>query len=385
VTTRQLTGRVVLLAAACVLAVGAAASAAPAPPPITHVRASANKTRLHAAHRRKIDLIVIHATEGDLQGSTRWLQVRRSKTSAHFVISRGGHIFQLVRLADVAWHAGNRRVNTHSIGIEHVGFVGDPRGFTNTEYRASARLVAWLCLRYRIPVDRRHIIGHAEVPDPFHPGLFGGRSHHTDPGRFWRWGHYMRLVRRDVQLLLPPKLEWSSLRADERLVGLRTWRVVASAPVRRVEFWIDGRLRWIDAKRPFSFAGGRGLATTTLPNGSHRLLVRALTTDGRSALGAETVQVYNPPFRLTTAGARRWSRVRGIVRLRVRAWGAPARVVRLWIDGSHAAVDHRAPFLFRWNTRLRRDGRHVLLIEAIARDGRRATRRIPIVASNHVK
>jgi len=373
-----------LVAGVCLLADAATGGAAPARPPITHVRPSANKTRVHVAHRR-ITTIVIHSTEGGLRGSTRWLQVRRSKTSAHYVISRTGRIYQLVRLNDIAWHAGNRRVNAHSIGIEHVGFSDDPRGFTAAEYRASARLVAWLSLRYRIPVDRSHIIGHADVPDPRHPGLFGGRSHHTDPGHFWHWSRYMRLVRYDVQLLLPPRLEWSSLQPGGRLIGRRTWRVVASAPVRRVEFWIDGRLRWTDGRRPFTFAGKRGLATTALPNGPHRLLLRALTADGRSALRASTVDVYNPPFRLTTAGARRWTKVRGVLRLRVRAWGAPATVVRLWIDGSHAAVDRRAPFAFRWNTRLRRDGRHVLLLEAVARDGRHTKRRIPIVVSNHVK
>jgi hypothetical protein len=372
-----------LTVTACVLAHVVAGAAAIRAPQVTRVRASVNVTRLHRA-QRQIDMIVIHATEGGLLGSTRWLQVRRSKTSAHYVISRDGHIFQLVRLADIAWHAGNRRVNTHSIGIEHVGFAGDPAGFTEAEYRASARLVAWLCLRFGIPVDRRHIIGHSEVPDPLHPGLSGGRDHHTDPGRLWHWRRYMRRVRYDVELLSPPRLRWSSVQPSQRIGGRHPWRIVASAPVRRVEFWIDGRLRWRDSRRPFAFAGGRGLATTTLPNGPHRLVVRALTADGRAAVRALTVFVYNKPFTITTAGARRWSRVRGIVRLRVRTWGASSRRVRLWIDGSHAAVDRRSPYAFRWNTLLRRDGRHVLLVEATARDGRRARRRIPVVVSNHV-
>jgi len=382
--------RVVLAIAATGLAVVAClagrvsvAGAVPKAPPITHIRPSANVTRVHPAKPRRITRIVIHSTEGGLRGSTRWLQVRLSKTSAHYVISRGGGIYQLVRPADIAWHAGNRRVNAHSIGIEHVGFAGDPRGFTAAEYRASARLVAWLAVRFRIPVDRSHVIGHAEVPDPRHPGLFGGRSHHTDPGPYWHWQSYMRLVHHDVELLRAPRIERSTIAAGARLGGRRAWKVVASAPVRRVEFWIDGRLRWSDHRRPFAFARTRGLATTMLPNGSHRLLERAVTADGRSALRAATVVVYNRPFTLTTAGARRWTRIRGRIQLRVRAWGAPARSVRLWIDGFHAGVDAHAPYAFRWNTRLRRDGRHVLLVEATARDGRTTRRRIPVVVSNH--
>ena len=50
--------------------------------------------------------------------------------------------------------------------------------------------------RYDIPIDRQHIIGHADVPDPSHPGELGGSDHHTDPGPYWKWGYYLRLVRR---------------------------------------------------------------------------------------------------------------------------------------------------------------------------------------------
>src|SRR5581483_3287784 len=39
------------------------------------------------------------------------------------------------------------------------------------------------------------IIGHSEVPDPNHPGQFGGAGHHTDPGQYWDWTKYMNLVR----------------------------------------------------------------------------------------------------------------------------------------------------------------------------------------------
>ena len=80
-----------------------------------------------------------------------------------------------------------------SIGIEHEGYVSDPNWLTNTRYRSSARLSAYLCRKYRIPVDRRHIIGHNEVPGC--SGAGGGVGCHTDPGRYWNWAKYMRLVR----------------------------------------------------------------------------------------------------------------------------------------------------------------------------------------------
>src|SRR5207253_4441490 len=65
---------------------------------------------------------------------------------------------------------------------------------TEAEYRASAELAAYLSHRYGIPLDRRHIIGHNEVPDPYHPWLRGGVDHHQDPGRHWKWAHYMALI-----------------------------------------------------------------------------------------------------------------------------------------------------------------------------------------------
>src|SRR5205085_1617333 len=146
-------------------------------------------------------------------------------------------------LHDVAWHSGNRAVNLHSIGIEHVGETYGPDGFTRAEYVASARLVAWLVRRYDIPADRRHVVGHAEVPDPSHPGLVGGSSHHTDPGPHWKWGFYMRLVRR---FAFPPVLTLTTtLPATQPLTGVVPWGA-ATAGIRatRVDFVVDGRVLW---------------------------------------------------------------------------------------------------------------------------------------------
>lgn len=62
-------------------------------------------------------------------------------------------------------------------------------------YRSSARLVAFLCHKYKIPADRQHIIGHNEIPDPNNSGQYGGTGHHQDPGPYWNWIKYMSYVR----------------------------------------------------------------------------------------------------------------------------------------------------------------------------------------------
>ena len=115
----------------------------------------------------------------------RWLQNPRAHASSHYVVARSGRIIQLVHLSDIAWHAGNWRTNEQSVGIEHEGFTYGPRGFTDAQYRASARLAAWIARRSLMPIDRKHLIGHAEVPDG--RGGRGGSSHHTDPGPHWNW------------------------------------------------------------------------------------------------------------------------------------------------------------------------------------------------------
>ena len=113
--------------------------------------------------------------------------------SAHYTVSKQGAIGQSVKEEDIAWHAGWWKTNKASIGIEHAGYLNDPFWFTEDMYRASARLSAYPSKRYKIPLDRKHIIGHHEVPGC--SGAGGGVSCHTDPGNNWKWGKYMDLIK----------------------------------------------------------------------------------------------------------------------------------------------------------------------------------------------
>jgi hypothetical protein len=137
--------------------------------------------------------IVIHVAEGSYSATISWFERCAAQASAHYVVSRKGGVAQCVRDEDIAWHAGWWDTNTHSIGIEHAGYVNNPDSFTNEMYHASARLSAWLCKKYEIPIDRTHIIGHNQVPGC--PGSGGGVDCHTDPGPYWNWTKYMLLVR----------------------------------------------------------------------------------------------------------------------------------------------------------------------------------------------
>lgn len=367
----------------CCALLGVPPALAVSRPPVTWSQAGSGANFTPALHRQ-IDRIVIHATDGgSLIGNVSWLAGDRSEASAHYVVSRDGQIVQVVPLHDIAWHSGNRAMNARSIGIEHIGDTLDPAGFTPAEYRSSARLVAWLVRRYRIPVDRRHIIGHAEVPDPFHPGTFGGSDHHSDPGPYWRWGYYLKLVRR-FAFPVTLRVRTTTFDPGATLRGVVPWRVRTSGGrAGRVEFLVDGRPAWNDSRPPFAFAGGRGLNTTALSNGSHVLTVRAL---GRGTHAAQrlVVGVANHVFALTTSGVRPWQKAKGVLRVRVRAWGATATGVGLYVDGRVVSRDRRAPYTLRWDTRRVHDGLHHVSLVAASADRRLARRRIPVVVSNHV-
>ena len=354
---------------------------------------------------RSVDRIVVHVTEGSFWGSVGWLRNRRSHGSSHYVVSRRGEIVQLVSTSDVAWHAGNRHVNRHSIGIEHEGWTRRG-GFTNAQYRASARLVAYLAHRAGIPLDRKHVIGHDEVPSPNGRGL-GGADHHTDPGRRWRWGRYLALVRRFAKdpvrpryvkrlPTMPPapplpaaaaKPRTSVVVPGARLRGTAKWWSGIDASKRwrrgihRVDFFVDGRLLWSDRVWPFAFRGGAGWNTRTVADGRHLLAIRVHGRRGYRARRTIPVRVDNPPIALAVGGRGAPGAPRGEVTMTVRASERVHRVA-LYVDGRAVSRDSSPPYTLRWNSESVAEGPREVLVYARARSGRRAAQTVPVVVAN---
>jgi hypothetical protein len=143
----------------------------------------------------QVNMIVIHDIEGSAASAIAAFRDPNRHGSANYIVSASGQVTQMVAEKNIAWHAGNWDYNTRAIGIEHEGYAWTPGTFTNAEYRASAHLAASICSRWGVPMDRNHVIGHNQVPDPNNPGLFGGADHHTDPGPYWNWTFYMSLAR----------------------------------------------------------------------------------------------------------------------------------------------------------------------------------------------
>ncbi|MEU5401849.1 N-acetylmuramoyl-L-alanine amidase [Streptomyces sp. NPDC005963] len=134
----------------------------------------------------RIDRVIIHVVQGSFPTALKVFKNPGHGAATHYVVRKDGHVAQMIRELDVAFHAGNRGFNERSIGIEHEGFVDRPQDFTDAMYRGSAKLTAGICARYDLPVDRSHIIGHVEVPG----------TDHTDPGPHWDWDRYIELVKR---------------------------------------------------------------------------------------------------------------------------------------------------------------------------------------------
>ncbi|MEU7176902.1 MULTISPECIES: N-acetylmuramoyl-L-alanine amidase [Streptomyces] len=140
----------------------------------------------------RVDTIVIHDTEGSWETTLKLIKDPTYVSWNYTVRSSDGLIAQHVPTRDVAWHAGNWYTNSHSVGIEHEGFLTAPDAwYTEAMYRTSARLVKYLSRKYDVPLDRQHILGHDNVPATS-PSTVPGM--HTDPGPYWDWGHYFALL-----------------------------------------------------------------------------------------------------------------------------------------------------------------------------------------------
>jgi N-acetyl-anhydromuramyl-L-alanine amidase AmpD len=372
-----------LLVVLCAL--GCAGVAAAAPPP-SELAANTNYTQAKRP-AGAIRFIVIHVSEGSFFGTVAWLRDPRAHASANFVVGRDGKVQELVPLHDIAWHAGNWAVNERSIGIENVGYTDDPSGFTPAEYRACAKLAAVVARRSLIPIDRQHIIGHYQVPDPNDPLQGGGIDRHTDPGSYWHWGYFMSLVQR---FAYPQKwwrakhvglsIQSSSVYGGQVVAGRVPWRTKVGGPVKHVSFLVDGKVRWIDHLAPFSFAGGRMWNTLTLHNGRHRLELRAYGAKSWTRRVFD-IRVKNEPFTLAQVAFKPKQVVSGVLPVRAIFTGTPVRV-QLLLDGREIDHDTSAPYLFKWDTRRTKDGRHVIALTGRAPDGRLVRSSVTVVVNN---
>lgn len=126
------------------------------------------------------------------------------KVSTHYIIDREGNVECYIPENRAAWHAGKgkwlddekytNKMNYYAIGIELAGmgsaedmsiymskdaYAALPdsyKCFTDAQYAALKLLVADICQRNNLPMDRQHVIGHSD----FNPAK-------VDPGQLFQW------------------------------------------------------------------------------------------------------------------------------------------------------------------------------------------------------
>ena len=238
-----------------------------------------------------IDMVVIHDIEGGVGSAIKTFQDPNRHGSAHYIVGYDGSVTQMVQEKDIAWHAGNWDYNTRAIGIEHAGYACC-HYYTTAEYNGSAKLLASICSRWGVPLDRTHVIGHYQVPDPYHPGLFGGDSHHWDPGPNWNWTYYMNQARAYAATLpSPPRLGPDPVAYAGDTTATVTWQ-----PAHTCHLAVDG---YTITMQPGNVVKTVSASTTSvtfdgLQNGtSYSFSVFTQNADGNSTLASNTV-VPNP-------------------------------------------------------------------------------------------
>lgn len=154
-----------------------------APQYYAHSLEYAHRSNYHGPRRGRATQVVIHTVQGSYSSCKNWFKNPAANVSAHYVVSATGNTTQMVGENMIAWHVGG--ANPYTIGIEHEGYAHDGHPPTKAMYHASAKLVAGICYRNNIPVNRSRIKGHVEYPGT-----------HTDPGSEWDWPYFMALVKR---------------------------------------------------------------------------------------------------------------------------------------------------------------------------------------------
>jgi PKD repeat protein/N-acetyl-anhydromuramyl-L-alanine amidase AmpD len=147
-----------------------------------------------------ISAITIHTIQGTYAGAISWSQNCSSSVSYHYVVrSSDGQVTQMVLEASKAWHVGSE--NPYTIGYEHEGYVSQAQWYTSALYNASAGITRDICQSGYGISPLRTFSGAATTGANVLGGCIKIKGHqhfpnqtHTDPGIYWDWARYYKLV-----------------------------------------------------------------------------------------------------------------------------------------------------------------------------------------------
>ncbi|MEK6883153.1 MAG: peptidoglycan recognition family protein [Nanoarchaeota archaeon] len=116
--------------------------------------------------RKPLKQVVIHWIVGNLASADTQFQ-KPNGTSAHYGIE-DDIIHQYIKEENTAYAVGVYLRNQETISIEHSAAPDRPA--SDKTYETSGKLIADICKRNNIPLDRQHIIGHKEIKATQCPG-----------------------------------------------------------------------------------------------------------------------------------------------------------------------------------------------------------------------
>lgn len=154
-------------------------------------------------------LIVIHTmetpqSEGRAKQVALWFAGKQApQASAHFMVD-DKMIIQSVLDTDTAWAVDDWGLNQVSISIEHAAYAAQNAGtwtdtYSEEELNNSAQVAAQMAKKYNIPItklsatdinlNKAGFCGHVDIT--MAKKIAGG---HTDPGDFFPWENYLKMV-----------------------------------------------------------------------------------------------------------------------------------------------------------------------------------------------
>lgn len=184
-----------------------------------------------------------------------WLCNPKAKASTHYIVTRAGEIYQLVKEGDTAWGNGivqkpnwklyekkHYNPNRYTVSIEHENYTGDGElGLTEAQYQATLYLHRDICLRYGIPVDSEHIVGHYRIDSVDKPNC---------PGKDFPWARLFKDLK-GVEGLdkVPIKVKGETF--EGIILSDRTW-----GPVRSILEKLGHKVEWDEKTKTVKIDGG---------------------------------------------------------------------------------------------------------------------------------
>ena len=146
----------------------------------------------------KVEYIIIHAMVGYFNGTVSHFLNRKSKVSAHYLISKNGEVLQMSDLRNTSWHCHG--INERSVGIEledQTLCMKSGMWVTKELYKTALELTKSLCIKFNL--NETNVYGHGE---PEIQKINGPRFAHSDPGPYFN----MDKFRKDLKVLLDESL-----------------------------------------------------------------------------------------------------------------------------------------------------------------------------------